>query len=372
MIIYCKTCLNPSTRPNSSFNSDGLCTVCEFENNKKVKGIDWKSRRKEINKIKLWGQKNTKSVYDCIVTVSGGKDSIRQAFYARDDLGMNPLLISVQYPPEQIHDRGANNISKLISGGFTCITFTVDPIKYKELCKHNFFNFGNWGRHSEMVLFAYPLHAAVAFDIPLVFYGENPLYTMGEKEGGFGGDATGLAEGNTVRGGTNSLNFDNATEEDYHFYNIPSLKDMKRAKLKLVYLGYYIEDWYGFRNAEFAKKIGFKKRNEPPEIIGDLWGVTAVDEEFRIVNQFLKYYKLGYGCVTDQVCEAIHQGKINRNEAIDLVNKYDGVCDLKYIKNFCKYLDISLSQFWEVLDKFVNKDLFEKHDGKWKPKFKVG
>ena len=112
-----------------------------------------------------------------------------------------------------------------------------------------------------------------------------------------------------------------------------------------------------------------------PQMYPDITSkLLVVERTIPIANAiwFLKYYKLGYGCVTDQVCEAIHQGKINRNEAIDLVNKYDGVCDLKYIKSFCKYLDISLSQFWEVLDKFVNKDLFEKHDGKWKPKFKVG
>ena len=102
LIKYCKTCLNPSTRPNTFFTREGLCPVCVYERNKNTESIDWEERRREILDIKKWGQKNTSSTYDCIVTVSGGKDSSRQAFFVKDELGMNPLLVSCLYPPEQL------------------------------------------------------------------------------------------------------------------------------------------------------------------------------------------------------------------------------------------------------------------------------
>ena len=133
MIKYCKGCLNPSTRPNTFFNKNGFCPVCVYEDSKTKQKVDWPSRKSEINQIKKWGKENSKSTHDCIVTVSGGKDSMRQAFYVRDDLKMNPLLIACVYPPEQLHERGADNLSNLIEHGFDCISVSLDPQKWKEL-----------------------------------------------------------------------------------------------------------------------------------------------------------------------------------------------------------------------------------------------
>ncbi len=371
MITYCRGCLNPSTRPNTYFDPDGYCPVCAYESNKTKQAIDWASRKEEINKIKEWGQKNTKSTFDCIVAVSGGKDSMRQAFFARDNLNMNPLLINCVYPPEQLHERGAHNLSNLIEHGFNCISVSLDPKKWKELMRHGFFKFGNWGRSTEMALYAIPVHLAVGYKIPLMFYGENPALTIGEKHGRLDGNAIGIQEGNTIKGGPKSLNYSQATKQDYHFYEYPSYENINNADIRIIYLGYYIEDWYGFKNAEIAKSQGLKLRYDSAENIGDIWGIGALDEEFTIINQFLKYYKLGFGRVTDQVCEAIHQGLMTRDEGIDLVNRYDGKCSGKYIKQFCDYIEISNDQFWEVLDKHVNKDLFQKENGEWRPKFEV-
>src|SRR5262249_34377426 len=106
-IKLCAKCVNPHTRPNMSFDDSGVCPVCQFEEHKKQQAIDWQSRREELHSICAWGKKHTRSSYDCIVTVSGGKDSTRQACYARDELGMHPLLVNCAYPPEQLSEIGA-------------------------------------------------------------------------------------------------------------------------------------------------------------------------------------------------------------------------------------------------------------------------
>ncbi|GAC1470371.1 MAG: hypothetical protein PVSMB1_18590 [Gemmatimonadaceae bacterium] len=100
-IQLCRRCVNPNTRPNIVFDEEGICPVCRFEEAKRTGIVDWQQRREEIEQIVQWGRANTKSSYDCIVTVSGGKDSTRQAIFARDELKMNPLLVSCVYPPEQ-------------------------------------------------------------------------------------------------------------------------------------------------------------------------------------------------------------------------------------------------------------------------------
>ncbi len=369
MIKYCKNCLNPSTRPNTFFDKKGFCPVCVYEKNKKEESIDWNKRWDEILEIKKWGQEHTKSTHDCIVTVSGGKDSTRQAFFARDELGMNPLLVCCVYPPEELHDLGAHNISNLIENGFDCITVSLDPIKWKELMKHGFFKFGNFFKSTEMALYAIPVHVAIGYKIPLMFYGENPALTIGEKHGSLDGDALGIQEGNTIKGGPKSLKHQSSTLQDYHFYEYPTYENIDFAGIRIIYLGYYIKDWYGKNNADFAIKRGLKIRKDTPSNTGDLWGFTGLDEEFRLVNQYIKYLKFGFGHVTDQVCEAIHQGMMTRDEAVELVKKYDGKCSDYYINKFCEYIGISRKKFNEITDLYVNKSLFEKVNENWQPKF---
>lgn len=363
----CKLCVNPTTRPNVSFDSDGVCGVCRLMEEKNEGNVDWGSRKAEIDTIVKWGKENTKSTYDCIVTVSGGKDSTRQAFFARDELGMNPLLVSVVYPPEELHERGADNLANLISHGFDCVDVSLNPKVFKHLMKVCFHRYSNIFNASEMALYAIPIHVSIAHHIPLIFLGENPAHTIGEKHGKLDGDASHMRKSNTLMGGKADIFLDaGVTRQDLHFYNYPSEEDVEFAKLRLVYLGYYIEDWSGYNNAKFAINKGLVIRNEPPEYTGDLWGFTGVDEDFRLVNQQIKFAKYGFGHVTDQVMEQIHAGKITREEGIELVKKYDGKCHPKYVKKLCNYLEIDISEFWDVVEKARDKEIWKKDtNGEW-------
>jgi len=357
-ITLCARCVNPSTRPNIRFNEAGLCPVCEYELQKQAAGIDWDARRAELQAICDWGRAHTASTYDCIVTVSGGKDSTRQACFARDDLGMNPLLVNCAYPPEQLSETGAHNLANLIELGFDTLSIGLNPQMWKRLMREGFFRFGNWARSTEMALYAIPIHAAIAYQIPLIFYGENPALTIGEKHGRLDGDASQLKQGNTIAGGPQALLPDDATPQDVHFYHYPPDEHMAAARLRLVYLGYYMPDWSGRNNAEFAVARGLRTRTEPPGATGDLWGFTCLDEDFSIVNQFLKYVKLGFGRVTDQVCEAINAGAMTREQGLDLVRRYDGRCDPTFIRRFCDYLEITEAQFLDVVDRYRNRDIW--------------
>ncbi|HZR22191.1 MAG TPA: N-acetyl sugar amidotransferase [Vicinamibacterales bacterium] len=365
-IRLCRQCVNPSTRPNMVFDAEGVCPVCRFEEEKRTGIIDWQARRAEIETIAAWGRANTKASYDCIVTVSGGKDSTKQALFARDELKMNPLLVSCVYPPEQLHERGAQNLANLISLGFDTLSIGLDPQVWKTLMRQGFFKFGNWARSTEMALYAIPIHAAIAYKIPLVFYGENPVLTIGERHGRVDGDASRLKLGNTIHGGPEPLFTDGITHFDTHFYFYPPDEDMEAAQLRMIYLGYYIPDWSGHQNAEFAIAHGLQIRSEPPEMTGDLWGFSGVDEDFRLVNQMLKYIKYGFGHVTDQVVEAINAGMMTREEGLELVKKYDGKCDRSYVAQYCRYLGIHEATFWEIAESYRGRDAWKKDDrGGW-------
>ncbi|MGY9107914.1 MAG: N-acetyl sugar amidotransferase, partial [Alphaproteobacteria bacterium] len=132
------------------FDEDGVCLPCRYAES--LVDVDWDVRREELRNISEWGRTNKRGVYDCIVGVSGGKDSIRQAFFARDDLGLNPLLVSCVYPPEQQTQRGADNLSNLIEQGFDLHMIGPAPQVSKRLTQYSFLKFSNIFKASELVL----------------------------------------------------------------------------------------------------------------------------------------------------------------------------------------------------------------------------
>lgn len=92
---YCTKCVMPDTRPGITFNEEGVCSACQsYENRKKV---NYKVRFEEFKALcdKYRGM-NGPNGYDCMVAVSGGKDSHFQVYMMKEVLHMNPLLVSVE------------------------------------------------------------------------------------------------------------------------------------------------------------------------------------------------------------------------------------------------------------------------------------
>ena len=105
----CKRCIQPDTRPMIYFNQDGVCGACLWEEEKKK--IDWSERERELKNISDWAKKTSTVAYDCVIGISGGKDSTRQALTARDQLGLRCLLVNCE--PEGITDIGKHNVENL-------------------------------------------------------------------------------------------------------------------------------------------------------------------------------------------------------------------------------------------------------------------
>lgn len=371
---YCKKCLQADTRPNTKFSSDGICPACEYF--ELLKEVDWDERKRQLRDIVEFGKMNNQSGYDCIIGVSGGKDSVRQAVFVKEVLGMKPLLVCLSYPPEQLTTRGAENISNLIALGFDTITVNLSPVIWKHLMRKSFLKFCNWCKSTEMALFSAVPRLAVAYQIPLIWWGENPGLQLGDLAalGKDGSDGNNLKHMNTLSGGDISWMFgDGIEKKDILQYNYPSDEDMTNANLRIVYLGYFMKDWSLVNNGIYSALRGLDVRNEPPEELGDTFGITSLDEDWVGMNQMIKYLKLGFGRMSDYMNEEIRLGHITRNEAIKLVERYDGQVGEKYILGFCDYIEITVDEFWDHIDKFVNKNLFKKvSKGKYERMFKVG
>lgn len=363
---YCTNCVQPDTRPGIKFDEDGKCMACQLSGSGLK--IDWDQREKELSDLVQFAKESNVSGYDCIVGVSGGKDSTRQALFVRDELKLNPLLVCCSYPPEQVTDMGTHNLANLISLGFDCISIQPAPVTWKKMLIKGFLEHGNWAKSSEMALYASAPKISIAYHIPLVFLGENPAIQVGGGDSGsLNADANKMKYSNTLKGGdptplmTNDIS---RNEVFWHFY--PTDEEMNRINMKIRFLGYYWKDFTKLDNARFSIVRGLEIRSDTPDNIGDIFGFQALDDDFMIVNQMFKYLKLGFGQVTDEVCEEIRFGRMTREEAVELVNKYDGKCSDFYIKAFCDYTGLSVKKFWEVAEKFRNKEIWKKNsEGQW-------
>ena len=360
---YCNKCLQPDTRPNIKFNEDGICPPCEYMD--KFKEIDWNERNKELKEIIKFGKEKNVSGYDCIIGVSGGKDSLRQALYVRDHLKLKPLLVCCSYPPLQLTEVGASNISNLIELGFDTISIGPGPQSWKELMKQGFMESAQWSKSTEMALFASLPKVAIAYHIPLIFLGENPATQDGELgSGSLNWDGTSMRNINTIKSGPDNLAAmtDKVNEENLFWYRYPSEQEMISGKIKIVYLGYFIKNFTKPDNGNFSIMHGLEIRSDKPENTGDIFPFECIDEDFVIMNQMLKHMKLGFGKVVEEASEAIRLGIITREQGIELIEKYDGKCDEKYIQEFCNYIDISIQEFWNTAESFRNKEIWKRNN----------
>lgn len=372
---YCKRCLQPDTRPGIIFDDEQVCFACRYEESKAT--INWEERQAELRSFAEEAKAEAKkrgNTYDCIIGVSGGKDSTFQAVYAKERLGLNPLLINCM--PDEITEIGRKNIENLNNLGFDIISIRPNPIVAKKLARKSFFERGNIIAASEYCLWASAYIMAVKFNIPLIIQGENAALTLGAaKNQEATGNAFSVMQLETIRGASVDSFVDlsnNITEKDLFLYKIPTVEEMQAKGIRAIFLQYYVREWSQVTNADFAVARGLTGRSGNLHDLGRYRRYTALDCDLQIPNQMIKYLKFGFGYATDEICYDIREGRFSREDGKWYVNEYDGLCGEQYIQKACDYLSITKEEFWEVVDKYVNTDLFEKKDGKWIPKFTVG
>lgn len=372
---YCKKCLTTDLRPNASFY-DGVCIACSYtysvqDDNSSLKLNILKHKIQQSRK-----KQRNKASYDCIVGVSGGKDSTRQAHWVRDRLGLRPLIVCCAYPPKQMSEIGARNLTNLMEMGFDVIIATPAPQTSAQLALRSFKQFGNVCKSTEMSLFSTVPRLAIELGVNTIFWGENPALQVGDAavEGFDEFDGNNLRRLNTLTaGGTDWLKEEVKSSYLAEHYLYPNEIEFVKKKVNIFYLGPAWDDWSNDDNSVYASLQGLTLRPGEESETGDLSNASMLDEEFTNINMMLKYYKFGFGRATDSVNEQIRAGKINRDEAVRIAEQYDGVCSDRIISSYANYVGITVTEFWDIANQWVNSAIFEIHQGK-RPskKFQVG
>lgn len=347
----CKKCVQPDTRPKIYFNDDRICGACLWEEEKKK--VDWSQREKELFEIAEWTKKTSTGPYDCVIGISGGKDSTKQALTARDRLGLRCLLVNSE--PEGITEIGRHNIENLKNLGFDVFSIRPNPVVMKKLIIRDFYKYLNPVKITEYTLWCSSYIVADQFNIPLIIQGENAGLTLGISLTGLGKDSDALKANQTQSLSTGWEEYigDGVEEKDLFLYHYDAKKLAKKG-IRGIWLQYYLKEWSFRRNAEFSKEHGlwWRPDNFDPNSIGTYSPFSQLDSDVVQVNQMLKCIKFGFGQCVDHACYDIRDEYITRDEAIDLVLRYDGKCADIYIKQFCDYIGISMEKFWELANKY--------------------
>ncbi len=360
---YCKRCVMPDTRPGISFNSEGLCSACQSFDKRKT--TDYKARFEELKKLcdKYRGM-NGANGYDCMIAVSGGKDSHYQTYLMKEVMGMNPLLVTVEdnFP---MTDAGQNNI-KNISEAFGCDIVSLKPnIKaQKIIMRKTFERYGKPTFFVDRFIYTFPLHMALKYNTPLLVYGENVNYEYGgsqqketysAKDQIFNGVASGIE--------TKELLGDGVSARDLNFFDPPASSDIE--KLDPIYVSYFME-WNSYSNYIFAKSRGFHDLTHEWNRTHHVEQFDQIDTRAYLVHSWMKYPKFGHASATDYSARFVRYGMITREEAVKLVRDHDHNLDVRCVREFCNFVGYTETEFWAIIDKHYNRDLFEKgKNGQW-------
>ena len=359
----------PDTRPGILFDEQGICQACRAEEKKDI--TDWNARYDELKKIcdKYRGMNGDEP--DCMIAVSGGKDSHYQVYVMKELMGMDPLLVSVEdnFP---MTSAGKNNIRN-ISERFGCSIISLKPnIKLqKQIMRKTFEKFGKPTWYVDRLIYTYPMHMAIKFNTPLLVYGENISYEYGGEDR----EETYSAKNILKNGVASEIDFgelvdENISSKDLFLCSPPNIEDINE-KLDPMYLSYFLR-FNSYQNYLFARKNGFKDLTHEWDRSHHVENFDQVDSRAYLVHSWMKYPKFGHSSATDYASKFIRYGMITREEGIELVKQHDHALDPYVVEDFCDFLGYSANEFWEIVDKFYNQDLFEKDRfGEWKLKLEL-
>ena len=367
-IFWCSSCLAMSTRNRISFDSKGRCNACLWAERKK--NLDWSSREKQLKKLLDKHRSKDKS-FDCLVPVSGGKDGSYVAYNLKYKYGMNPLSITVNPPlPLEIGER---NLKNFINSGYSHIAASAEPRTMQFLNKNGFIDKGFPYFGWLMAIQTIPVRFAVNLGINLIFYGED-----GEVE--YGGttkttdqflyDVNYMKEIYLESGYDQRIkNAKDAGLEGLDFFTFPEENTQRLSKLEITHWSYF-ENWDPYRNYLTAKKFcGLTEAEENNS--GTFTNFAQNDQALYALHTYLMYLKFGFGRANQDACIEIRRGAMERFQAVNLVNLYDGEYPEKFIDLYLNYYEMNIEEFNEVLDKWANKDLFFKENDRWQPNFLV-
>jgi N-acetyl sugar amidotransferase len=363
-VKYCTRCIYPDTKPDLTFNDAGVCSACQAFDARST--IDWDARELDFQRVVIDAKSEAaerNAPYDCVVPVSGGKDSHYQVLKALD-WGLRVLAVTAE--TDHLSAIGRRNLDNIARLGVDHIEVKTNPVIRRKINRFTLETIGDisWAEH--ITIFSIPIRIASLMRIPLIIWGENP-------QNEYGGPAKAqmaiaLTQGWLNEfGGLNGLRVDDVESavgpigELYRYPPDQTDPVTGEALVSGIFLGQFFP-WDGQANARLAMDHGFEVPDQH-HVEGSYGNYENLDNYQTGIHDFFKYLKFGFGRATDILCNHIRRGKISRQDAAKLAAEHDGMFPTFYlgkpIKEILKPLDLNVADFLEICETFTNRDLFD-------------
>lgn len=373
---YCNRCVYPeNAQPNILFDQDGVCSGCKvFE---RRKNVDWDERSQMLEELlkeyKQIADEND-APYDCVIPVSGGKDSHYQVYLITEVYDMNPLLVTFNHSYNT--KIGLRNLRNLVDkSGCNLIRYNTSKQTAKKLSKYQLYETGDITWHYHAGIMTFPIQTAVLYDIPLMIWGESGYrYKVGkynaedmveftEKERKEH-DMRGL-EPKDILDDPESQKV-GITKTDLAPFEYPSDEAIEDVGLRGIYLDNFMQ-WDAIpQTKKMIDEWNFATLpREEHQSNRTFLCFSEIEDAANGTHDYLKYLKYGYGRATDHAAREVRHGRMTREEAIELVERYDHnrPGDLDYILNF---LELTEQEFEDAIGPMRDEDIWtQTGDGDW-------
>jgi N-acetyl sugar amidotransferase len=357
---YCTRCLLPSTKPDLKFDPNGVCAACTAYESRPL--IEWTTRKNEFIELVHKYSTRKNSGYDCIIPVSGGKDSTFQVIKILE-LGFKPLCVTATTC--ELTEIGRTNIENIKNLGVDHLEFSPNPVIRKKLNKIGLETVGDISWPEHVGIFTIPVRAAVQFKVPLIIWGEN-------SQNEYGGPATSQQSPFLDRrwleefGGLLGLRVSDLSDAfgipsiDLISYLYPTDEALQAEGVTGLFLGHYFP-WDGITNYLVAQSHGFNSHGVVIE--GSMVDYENIDNYQSGIHDYFKYLKFGFGRATDLASTHIRRGRLTREEGLTIVKLRDGMYPSSYLgkplSDILANVNLTEPEFDLICDRFTNRSLFE-------------
>lgn len=374
---YCTRCVYPANaRPGIIFDEEGVCSGCRLLESRCE--IDWAERTQMLRELLTeYKTKQSKkgNPYDCIIPVSGGKDSTFQTWFMKTQLNVNPLLVTYNHTYNT--PLGLRNLTNLIEKmDCNLLRFTTAPGAAKRLSRYMLEKVGDITWHYHAGVMTFPIKAAVMYDVPLIIWGEEGFseLTGMHNQDDFVEFTKKKRQEHSMRGFEPEDILDDSdcplTPYDLEPFFYPKDEEIERVGVRGIYLSNYIS-WNARKQTEFIiKELDFETAQERDRTF-DPYGKSG-DAHANGLHDYLKYLKYGYGRATDDAATEIRHGRMTREEGIAMVMKYDHVrpSDMDI---FLKENNMTETELLKLIEPLRDPDIWEKNGEQvWERKDHVG
>lgn len=352
----CLKCGLPETYETIEFDRSGVCNICQQQEFKQGK-IDWSNRKKMLEE--LIEQHRGKYDYDCLVPFSGGKDSTFTLYHLIKEYKLKPLVVQFNhgFMRPGLLENNERTFKKL---GVDVISFTPNWNVVKRLMREALVRKGDFCWHCHTGIFSYPMHIAIKFKVPLVFWGEaSSEYTAYYDYRDDVIEEVDESRFNRfVNLGITSEDMAGMIKDDFDFdprdlmpYGYPSMRDLKQLRYRSVCLGSFIPWDVKAQSKLIMDELGWKG-DEVEGMPPDMYSYEKIECAMQGVRDYLKFLKRGYSRVTQMTALDIRNGRLEKEDADKLVAEWEGKKPPS-LELFLEFLDMNETEFNEIVEKLV-------------------